>query len=248
MNMAIKNQFISVWKKYFNHSELPVTFFYHQTDVNNQAVKPGSGARCLIEALSEVRNGRSLTLNADSGGCFGGQKYLGFTQTISPNFEYFLSCGIPGKLEGERYKKSPELVREINREWPQFKAPAPFITFKRWDILEEEDEPEVVIFFALSDVLSGLFTLFNFDEAVTAGVIAPMTSGCAGIITYPYLEIVSPHPKAVFGMFDPSARPFVPKDVLTFSLPFLRFIRMVNNVDESFLITESWKMVQKRIV
>jgi len=30
-----------------------------------------------------------------------------------PHFEYFLSCGIPGKLEGERYKKSPELVKEF---------------------------------------------------------------------------------------------------------------------------------------
>jgi len=24
---------------------------------------------------------------------------------------YFLSCGLPGTVEGERYKKSPELVR-----------------------------------------------------------------------------------------------------------------------------------------
>lgn len=32
-----------------------------------------------------------------------------------PNFEYFLSCGIPGKLEGERYKKTPELVRSWRR-------------------------------------------------------------------------------------------------------------------------------------
>ena len=35
---------------------------------------------------------------------------MGFTQELRPNFEFFLSCGIPGEMEGERYKKSQELV------------------------------------------------------------------------------------------------------------------------------------------
>lgn len=35
---------------------------------------------------------------------------------IRPDFEYFLSCGIPGKMEGEPDKKSPELVKEIMQE------------------------------------------------------------------------------------------------------------------------------------
>ncbi len=40
-----------------------------------------------------------------------------------PDFEYFLSCGIPGKLEGERYKKSPEMVKEYLKHTPATKAP-----------------------------------------------------------------------------------------------------------------------------
>ena len=31
--------------------------------------------------------------------------YLGFSEKVRPNFEFFLSCGIQGKFEGERYKK-----------------------------------------------------------------------------------------------------------------------------------------------
>jgi hypothetical protein len=31
---------------------------------------------------------------------------------LVPHFEYFLSYGIPRKLEGQRYKKSPEPVKE----------------------------------------------------------------------------------------------------------------------------------------
>ncbi len=111
-----------------------------------------------------------------------------------PNFEYFLSCGIPGKLEGERYKKTPELVRSWVAQTPKLQAPGAFLVFKRWDNLEAADEPEVVIFFAQLEVLSGLFTLANFDVADPNGVFAPFGSGCASIIAYPYLERSSAFP------------------------------------------------------
>jgi len=48
-------------------------------------------------------------------------------------------------------------------------------------------------------------------------------------------------------MFDPSARPFVPQNVLTFSIPMEKFTTMIDNMEESFLITETWKNMQKRI-
>jgi hypothetical protein len=51
----------------------------------------------------------------------------------------------------------------------------------------------------------------------------------------------------VFGMFDVSARPCVPGGVLTFALPWPKFVRMMEDVEESFLITESWHKVQARI-
>jgi hypothetical protein len=41
----------------------------------------------------------------------GGKRYTGLTRDISPAFDYCLPCGIPGESEGERYKKSLELVK-----------------------------------------------------------------------------------------------------------------------------------------
>jgi len=52
----------------------------------------------------------------------------------------------------KRYKKSPELVKEIMNQQTLFKAPAKYIVFKRWDAMEESDEPLVIIFFAPPDV------------------------------------------------------------------------------------------------
>ena len=247
MDMKFKEKFSLLWKKYFSDAELPITFYYTDEEGHTPLVKPSLSHRCVIRDLSKVRKGSSFCYSADSIGCFGGKRYLGYTAKVMPNFEYFLSCGIPGKLEGERYKKSPELVKEGMKYWPTFKAPARFIIFKKWEMIEESDSPQVVIFFAQPDVLAGLFTLANFDEAEPNGVFAPFCAGCASVVQYPYLEGKSQRPRGVIGIFDISARPFVPNNVLTFSVPMNKFARMIDNMEESFLITNSWKRVQQRI-
>lgn len=247
MDIELKERFLAVWEKYFDRTELPIVFYYANEASEAELVKPPPGHRCIMADLLKVRMGISICFDTDSFGCFGGKRYLGFGQDVMPNFEYFLSCGIPGKLEGERYKKTPELVKEIMKNAPKFEAPGRFISFKRWDMLEESDEPDVVVFFARPDVLSGLFTLANFDVGDLNGVFSPFSAGCGSIVQYPYLEKESGRPRAVVGMFDVSARPFVSEDVLSFSVPMNKFITMVENIEESFLITESWGKIQKRL-
>ena len=247
MDMTQKDQFIKKWQTYFNAPELPITFYYTDREEDVKRVKPPSGHQCLIGMLAKVRGGESLCFDADAIGCGGGKRYTGFTEGMRPNFEYFLSCGIPGEMEGERYKKTPELVLEAMKIMPPFKAPARFIVFKRWDRLEKQDDPDVVIFFAPPDVLSGLFTLSNYEDAEPNAVFAPFSAGCGSIVLYPYLEKDTDCPRGVIGMFDVSARPYVPKNTLTFAVPLKKFTRMIENMDESFLITPSWDKVRKRI-
>jgi uncharacterized protein (DUF169 family) len=247
MDIKLKEKFLRLWDKYFNGTELPIVFYYTNEPTGVEIVKPSQGHRCMMADLLKVRSGESIFFGADSFGCFGGKRYLGFGGEVMPNFEYFLSYGIPGKLEGERYKKTPELVKEIMKKAPKFDAPGRFIVFKRWDMLERTDEPDVVVFFARPDVLSGLFTLANYDADELNVVFSPFSAGCGSIVQYPYLEKESDYPKAVIGMFDVSARPFVPENVLSFSAPMNKFSVMIENMEESFLITESWDKIQKRI-
>jgi hypothetical protein len=127
------------------------------------------------------------------------------------------------------------------------KAPGDYIIFKRIDHMEEEDKPLVAIFFAPPDVLSGLFTLANYDATQPNGVIAPFCAGCGSIVDFPLKELKSTEPRAVLGMFDVSARPCVPSSVLTFAVPWPKFVRMTDNMEESFLITKSWGKVRQRI-
>jgi hypothetical protein len=248
MDMQLKQKFIDRWNKYFVYTELPIVFHYtNEADQGELAPTPG-GWSCVITDLVNVQHtGKTLSFNEPRVSCGGGKRYLGFDPKLRQNFEFFLSYGIPGKMEGERYKKDPELVKELLVYQPAFDAPGKYIVFKRWDNLEEKDEPVAVIFFAKPDVLAGLFTLANFDEPTPHGVIAPFGSGCSSVVYFPYKESKSDNPKAVLGMFDVSARPCMNHNALSFSVPFERFTRMVNNMDESFLITDSWKKVKERI-
>jgi uncharacterized protein (DUF169 family) len=248
MNMSLKEKFLKLWQKYFNNSPLPITFYYTDNPTNAEIVKEGSTPRCIIGGLVKVQRGESLAFDADAVTCPGGKRCLGFGEMTMPSFEYFLSYGIPGKVEGERYKKTPEMVKEYMKKGaPNFNAPGKYIVFKRWDKLEKDDNPEVVIFYAEPDALSGLFTLAVYDEIDPAAVAVPFSSGCGSIIQYPYLETKAEHPRAFIGMFDASARPFVDKNTVSFAAPMNKFWRMVDNMEESFLITPSWAKIQKRI-
>lgn len=248
MDIILRNNFIELWKKYFGTAELPFTFYYSDSDNGTKKAEPPKhGHSCIICELAKVRKGDSVWYDAESVICGGGKRYLGFSDKMRPNFEYFLSCGIPGKMEGERYVKSPEMVVELQKDQKKIPLTGTKLVFKRWDKLEECDEPQVVIFFATPDVLSGLYTLVNFDRTRPDGIYTPFGAGCGSIIHYPYLEMLSDKPRAVIGMFDVSARPCVPANTLSFAVPMKRFEVMISNMEESFLITDSWQKVQKRI-
>jgi uncharacterized protein (DUF169 family) len=247
MDIKIRDHFIKQWKKYFNNSEIPITFYYTDYPKNCNMVTASEKWRCLICELKKVRSGESRAFNSDALKCGGAKRYLGFTDTMRPNFEYFLSCGIENEMEGERYIRTPELVRDLMKNQKKISIPGKCIVFKRWDKLEDYDNPDVVIFFAKPDVLSGLFTLANFDQSGPDSTFTPFGAGCGSIVHYPYLEKNTDRPRAVIGMFDPSARPCVPAETLTFSVPMIKFLKMISYMDESFLITNSWKNVQKRL-
>ena len=242
MNISLRDGFIEKWRQYFDDSELPLAFFY--TDDKRWAgkLKPAGERSCVIADFARVRKGDDLCYDASSTLCFGGKRYLGFTQRLMPSFEYFLSCGIPGKVEGERYKKSPEIVKELVEQMPEFKAPGRYIVFRRWDKLEEKDEPQVVIFFAQGNVLAGLFTLAGFRTVGREdGVAVPFGAGCSTVVQYPLLEADKKEPRAILGNFDVSARPYLKNGSFTFALPMKKLIEMHEDMDESFLITGSWK-------
>jgi uncharacterized protein (DUF169 family) len=247
MDTGIRDRFVTQWQKYCPGAELPITFEIGEGDGTAERAKTPGGWRCIICDLARVRKGTSLVFDRTSVTCGGGLFYMGYDTQRSEHFRYFLSSGKPGVVDGERYKRTPEIVDEITAGHVSLPAEGRCYTFRRWDKLAQDDNPDVVIFFARPEVLSALFTLANFDQADPNGVICPFGSGCSSIIHYPRLEQQSDHPRAVFGMFDPSARPCVQVDILTFAIPIKKFEKMIGSMDESFLITKTWDSVKTKI-
>jgi uncharacterized protein (DUF169 family) len=202
----------------------------------------------MIGLLQNARKkGKTVYFDRDHFGCPGGAYYMGLRESVRPNMEYFLSCGIPGEMEGERYIKTPELARKfISMRRPR-PAPAPYCVFKPIEKFQENEKPEVVIFFVSPDILAGLFTLTGYALENIEAVNTPFGSGCSTILTYPLKEAEKEQPHAILGMFDVSARPMVEKEILTFAMPFSVFLKLLESVQGSFLETESWKKVRQRI-
>jgi uncharacterized protein (DUF169 family) len=247
MDTDVRDRFTSLWKNYFFGTELPITFEFRTESADVKKVPPPDGWRCIICQIGRVRNGTPLVMDARSITCKGGLMYSGYSCERPPDFRYFLSHGKAGGVEGERYKQSPEIVDAWEKKIPPLLPVEKEIHFTRWDQLTEQDNPDAVIFFARPEVLSGLFTLANFDQGDPNGVICPMGAGCSSLIYYPWLEQQKEDPKVILGLFDPSARPCVPPDVLTMAFPMKKFTRVIGFMEESFLITKTWKTVQKKI-
>jgi uncharacterized protein (DUF169 family) len=227
--------------------ESPLGIYY--TNDKPEGVTPKEGlSGCMIGLLQNARKkGETVYFDKSHFGCPGGAYYMGFREIPRPNIEYFLSCGIPGEMEGERYIKTPELAREYFGKMKPRPAPATYCVFKPIEKFEKGERPEVVCFFATPDILSGLFTLLNYALERIDSVLTRFASGCGTILTYPLKEAEKDQPQSVLGMFDVSARPMVEKDILTLSMPYSLFLRLLENVKGSFLETESWKKVLQRI-
>jgi uncharacterized protein (DUF169 family) len=240
-----------LWSEFRNAlglKESPLGIYYTENKPEGITPKPGIHL-CMIALLKKARrDGETVYFDKDHFGCAGGGYYMGFLVTPRPNIEYFLSCGIPGEMEGERYIKTPEIARSYFGKMSPRPAPAPYCVFKPIEKFQTGETPEVVAFFAPPDILSGLFTLTNYALEIMDGVKTPFGSGCSAILTHPLKEAAEGHPRAILGMFDVSARPMVEKDVLTLSMPYSIFLKLLENVSGSFLETESWKKVRERIV
>ncbi len=243
MNQKLWEQF----REAFGLKENPLGIYYTDKKPEGITAKPGISG-CMIGLLQNARKkGETVYFDKEHFGCPGGGYYMGLLKSARPKLEYFLSCGIPGEMEGERYVKTPELAKKYLETRKPRPAPATYCVFKPIDAFEGGESPEVVSFFVSPDILSGLFTLTNYALERLDGIVAPFGSGCSTILTYPLKEAEKKEPQAILGMFDVSARPMVEKDVLTLSMPYSVFLKLLENVTGSFLETESWKKVQHRI-
>jgi uncharacterized protein (DUF169 family) len=203
---------------------------------------------CVIGAIWRARRrGTPAYFDKEHFGCLGGAFYLGFLKPQLETIVYYVSTGIPGRIEGERYLESPEVTRDFFQTIDPRPAPARFCVFKALNLFREDELPEIVTFFARPEVISGLNQLATFVTNDFEAVQSPFGAGCSSIVTWPLKYLSQGKLKAVVGGWDPSERKYLKPDELTFSVPLEMFELMVSRWRESFLSTHTWAVIKKRI-
>ena len=181
-----------------------------------------------------------MSLNAGNIGCGGGKFYTGFSPM--PEFvPQFVSLK-------ERYKRTPEMVLEFIAALDLRPAPKAWLEFVRADVAETFDGAEGVLFFAAPDALPGLVTWATFDNNAADAVASPFGSGCSSVVAQAVQENRNGGRRCFLGLFDPSVRPWVEPDVLSFVVPMSRFREMCGMMRASCLFdTHAWSKVRERI-
>lgn len=233
--MNIK-EFINRYQEAFGESApLPIALGYSNTPAAEIKKVP----KCMIGAISKVRNGDSLTLCEENVLCGGGGLYTAFRE-MPDRVPMFVS-------EIEHYKKSKQMVVDYVDSLDIHISEKPYLNFVRVDKLEDWSSAEAILFFATPDMLSGLCTWAFYDNNASDAVTTQFASGCAAVVTFAVNENQKNGKRCFLGMLDPSARPLVPANELTFTIPMSRFKEMLETMNDSALFQKAFSIIKKRI-
>ena len=203
---------------------------------------------CIIGNIWLARKKQSTAyMSADKFGCPGAAFWGGFLKPQTETIIQYVSTGIPGWTEGEFYCESPEELRRMFDTVDPRPAPNPYCVIKPMTVLDAGEQPELVTFFARPESLCGLHQLATFVTNDPEVVASPWSSGCGSLFAWPQKFLEQGKTRAVIGGWDPSARKFYKTDELSFTVPLALFQAMLDRFEGSFLKTDTWQTVHKKI-
>ena len=229
--------FIESYREAFGeNAQLPLLFSYSDEALADTAKIGG----CFFKGLQAAREGTPVSLSAEVIGCGGGKLYTGFSD-MPERVPKFVSLT-------EKYKRSPEMVIDYVKGLEMSLASRPYLNFVRADQAESFDGFEGVMFYATPDMLSGLCGWAFYDTNEPDAVVARFGSGCSTVVSMTIVENARRGQRCVLGLFDPSVRPWVGKDELSFTVPMSRFKTMLDTMRDCFLFgSHAWERVKIRM-
>lgn len=213
---------------------------------------------CVAASMLAVSRGRTAVFDRQTYGCPGGGVGLGFGNAYEERcfpIDQLLSTGDAEAArsqrasshlaEGERFFASPELVRRWLGRLPIREIPTRYLVMKPLESVVEADAPHLVVFLVNPDRLSALITLTDFSREGGEPAVAPFGGACQSIL-FGLAEAEREVPRGVLGFFDLAQRGRVPRDLLSYTVPWNLFLRMEADVDASFLRLGDWAALRDR--
>ncbi len=229
--------FISHFREAFGqHAQLPLLFGYSDQAV--AATQKIGG--CFFKGLQAAREGTPVSLSVDVIGCGGGKLYTGFSD---------MPERVPGFVSlKEKYKKTPEMVVDYVQSLGMKRAEKPYLNFVRIDQAKSFEGTEGLLFYATPDMLSGLCGWAFYDSNNADAVVSLFGSGCSTVVSMTVEENRRQGHRCFLGLFDPSVRPWVGKNELSFTIPLSRFVPMMDCMKDCFLFdSQAWEKVKRRL-
>jgi len=213
---------------------------------------------CVAASMVAVSKGRTAVFDRRTFGCPGGGTGLGFGNQYEQcgfAIEALLSTGsreTAARLqrrsrmaEGERFFKSPAVVRRWLNSVPFTEVPSEYVVMKPLEDVAEGEKPALVVFLVNPDQLSALVVMSDYEHGTGDSVVARFGGACQSIL-FGYAEARRDRPRGVIGFFDIAQRARVDRDLLSFTAPYSLFLEMEANVEGSFLEMEDWLELQAR--
>jgi len=209
--------------------------------------RPFASHGCIAPLVRAAGQGKAFVLTPEACGWPCAAFYLGFSPTIFPGVELFLSHGpLPGRT-CERFVRTPAQVTEF-LDATRFQAPpetvgllAPLGSFSA------NEPPEIVILLANPDQLSALVFLLHYDAPTDdRRVITQFASACCSMITVPLRLAREGKQAAVWGLHDLAARARLPAHLMSLAMPLGVLTSAWRFAGESFLGNELWSKLLAR--
>lgn len=218
-------------------------FFTNDKPEDARQIREGQWACVMALYLAVMKNGKTAVFDHKTYGCIGAGMGLCLDDSYTPNRKM-----MEGVLkDNEGYFKTTELVQEFLDNFPRIRLPERFVVFRPLDQIDPETERPVLVSFPCDpDQLSALTALLNYRRPGNDHLSAPFAAGCQSVCAFPFNESTREYPKAVLGNLDLSSRKILPRDILTFTVPFRTFLEMEEDVPGSLMRKETWLTIMKK--
>jgi hypothetical protein len=200
--------------------------------------------RCFAVSLYRMAAGSGVSgiyVSADTkeGCCSGGLYHTGYIP-VPDDIRYFVSTGKKDVRGGaaEYLKASPEQVERCTVAAGPIHPPGKYLVVQACEALPDT-EPAVrsLCCFGTGEQIRNMAALVHFDrDDPFFPVIVPWGSSCSTFITFPAgLAENTPRNTAFMGPQDPTQNHSLPPDMMALGIPAEMAVRMVNNLDASFI-------------
>ena len=226
----------------------PVGFYYSKNLPENSLTVGKNGNGCIAPLILQSGKGKRVVFYESHFGWQCSAYYLGYTDSIFPGIENYLSTVELPQRGCERFIKTPAQAKAFVDEMRMLPPAKDFAVYKPLADFKDDEEPEVIIFFCNPDQLSALIFLSHFSDPLDSSrVVTMFASACASVSCIPVKFSRSGEKKAVCGFHDISARSRHKQDILSISFTPELFKEIAENLDDTFLFTDNWEKIRDRI-